>query len=155
MGTERSLVLLKPDTLQRRLMGALVGRFEQKGLKFIGMKMLMVTKELAAEHYADHVDKYFYPPLEQFVTSGPSLAMVLEGPDAISVIRAMLGKTNGRESVPGTIRGDYGMSQQMNLLHGSDSIESAEREIAIYFDDNELMSYTNTLESWVCADNEK
>lgn len=155
MATERTFVVLKPDAVQRRLVGELYGRFEQKGLKVVGLKMLRVTKELSRQHYAEHVERPFYPLLEEFITSGPVIAMVLEGPEAITVIRTMLGTTNGREAPPGTIRGDFGSSRQMNLVHGSDGPDAASREIGIYFRDDELMDYEPTLAGWVCADDEK
>ena len=155
MATERTLILLKPDALQRRLAGKLLGRIEDKGLKVVGMKMLRVTPELAKEHYVEHVAKPFYPLLEEFITSGPVVALVAEGPDAISVVRTMMGPTNGRDAAPGTIRGDYGLSQQMNLMHGSDGHEAAQREIGIYFSSDELLDYDTTLGGWVCAADEK
>ena len=151
---ERTLVLLKPDCVQRRLMGRILSRFEEKGFNVIAMKMMQVTPELSRQHYAEHVNKSFYPLLEEFITSGPVVAMVAEGPEAIVVVRNMMGSTNGRESAPGTIRGDYGLSRQMNLMHGSDSPEAAAREIGIYFDTAELCDYTPTLAGWVCADDE-
>ena len=155
MATERSLILIKPDAVQRRLAGQLIGRLEDKGLKIVGMKMLRVTKELSREHYAEHVEKPFYPLLEEFITSGPVIALVAEGPQAITVVRDMMGPTNGREAAPGTIRGDFGLSRQMNLMHGSDGPEAAVREIGIYFDSEELLDYETTLGGWVCADDEK
>ncbi len=155
MATERSFVLFKPDTVQRRLVGELYSRFERRGLKIVGLKMLSVTKELAARHYAEHLQKPFYPLLEEFITAGPVIALVVEGPEAISVVRTMLGSTNGREAAPGTIRGDYGISRQMNLVHGSDGPDAAAREIAIYFSEDELVDYEPTLGWWVCADDEK
>ena len=155
MATERTLVLFKPDAVQRRLVGELYSRFERKGLKVVGLKMLNVTQELARQHYAEHVSKSFYPLLEEFITSGPVVALALEGPEAISVVRGMMGSTNGRESALGTIRGDYGVSRQMNLVHGSDGPEAAARELAIYFGDGELLDYETTLGGWVCADDEK
>jgi nucleoside-diphosphate kinase len=155
MATERTFVIIKPDAVQRRLVGELYSRFERKGLKTVGLKMLQVTKELAQKHYEEHLERPFYPLLEEFITSGPVVAMVLEGPEAISVVRAMLCATNGREAPLGTIRGDYGVSRQMNLVHGSDGPEAAAREIAIYFSDAELCDYDTTLGDWVCADDEK
>jgi nucleoside-diphosphate kinase len=155
MATQRSLILIKPDALQRRLAGTLITRLEQKGLKLIGLKMLQVTEELSREHYAEHVEKPFYPLLEEFITSGPVIALVAEGPEVVSVVRGMMGPTNGRDAAPGTIRGDFGVSRQMNLMHGSDSPEAAEREIGIYFSPNELLEYPATLGGWVCADDEK
>ena len=155
MAVERSFVLLKPDAVARRLMGEVLGRFESKGLKIVGMKMLNVTPELSKQHYAEHVHKPFYPMLEEFITSGPVVAVALEGPGAIAVIRAMLGSTNGRESALGTIRGDFGMSRQMNLVHGSDGPEAAARELAIYFKPEELLSYSTSLDPWTYAGDEK
>ena len=155
MATERSLILLKPDAVQRRLVGKLITRLEEKGLKLIGLKMLRVTKELSRKHYAEHVNKGFYPLLEDFITSGPVVALVAEGPEAVAVVRAMMGPTNGRQAPPGTIRGDYGLSRQMNLMHGSDGVEAAAKEIAVYFRPEELLSYETTLGGWVCADDEK
>ncbi len=155
MATERSLILFKPDCVQRRLAGQLLTRIEDKGMKILGMKMLQVTEELASRHYAEHVDKPFYPLLEAFITSGPVIALVVEGPEAISVMRNLMGPTNGRDAAPGTIRGDYGASRQMNLIHGSDGPEAAAREIGIYFADAELCDHEPTLEPWVCADDER
>jgi nucleoside-diphosphate kinase len=155
MAIERSFVLLKPDAVARRLMGEIIGRFEAKGLKIIGMKMLSVSAALSKQHYAEHVHKPFYPLLEEFITSGPVVAMAVEGPQAISVIRAMLGSTNGREAGLGTIRGDFGLSRQMNLVHGSDGPEAAARELAIYFQPEELLSYSTSLDPWTCAPDEK
>lgn len=155
MAVERSFVLLKPDAVARRLLGEILGRFEAKGLKIVGMKMLTVTPELSKKHYEEHVHKPFYPLLEEFITSGPVVALAIEGPGAIAVIRAMLGSTNGREAPLGTIRGDFGMSRQMNLVHGSDSPAAAQRELAIYFKPEELISYTSSLDPWSYANDEK
>ncbi|MEW4488264.1 nucleoside-diphosphate kinase [Thalassoglobus sp. JC818] len=154
MALEKSLILLKPDAVQRRLCGEIISRLEKKGLKLVGMRMLVVTKELAAKHYEEHVEKPFYPLLEEFITSGPVVAIVVQGPEAVSVVRGMMGKTNGRESAPGTIRGDFGLSRQVNLIHGSDSPEAADRETAIYFQPEELVEYAPSLDSWVCASDE-
>ena len=155
MATERTLILVKPDGVNRRLIGRIITRLEDKGLKLVGLKLLQVTQELSREHYAEHVEKPFYPLLEEFITSGPVTAMVAEGPEAIGVVRTMLGSTNGREAAPGTIRGDYGVSRQMNLVHGSDGPEAAAREVKLYFDDDELVDYEPTLSGWVCAVDEK
>jgi nucleoside-diphosphate kinase len=155
MATERTLVLFKPDAVQRRLVGELYSRFERKGLKVVGLKLLRVTPELAKQHYAEHVTKGFYPLLESFITSGPVVALALEGPEAVSVVRAMMGSTNGRQAPSGTIRGDYGVSRQMNLVHGSDSTEAAAKELAVYFRPEELLTYETTLAEWVCASDEK
>lgn len=151
---ERTLILFKPDCVQRRLSGKLLARLEDKGLKIVGMKMLRITNELSARHYAEHVSKPFYPLLEQFITSGPVIALVAEGPQAVAVVRAMMGPTNGAQAAPGTIRGDYGVSRQMNLMHGSDSTDAAKREIEVYFRPDELISYETTLREWVCAPDE-
>ena len=152
---ERTLVLVKPDGVQRGLIGEVISRLERRGLKLVAMKLMLVDDALARQHYAEHVDKLFYPLLEEFITSGPVVAMVVEGPEAIAVVRAMMGPTNGREALPGTIRGDYGLSRQMNLMHGSDGPDAAEREIGIYFDPAELIDDNPTLGGGVCADDEK
>lgn len=151
---ERTFILLKPDCVQRRLMGDVVSRFEAKGLNFVAMKMLQITPELAKQHYAEHVEKGWYPNLEGFITGGPVVAAVLEGLDAIRVVREMLGATNGLNAAPGTIRGDFSSSQQMNLVHGSDGSESAAREIALYFDDSEICGYEPTITKWMRAADE-
>lgn len=142
---QKTLVLLKPDCVQRRLMGEVIGRFENKGLNIVGMKMLRVSPALAKQHYAEHVSKPFYPGLEAFITSAPIVALAVEGLEAIRVVRDMLGATSGLKAAPGTIRGDYSSSRQMNLVHASDSEESAARELALYFDASELCDYTPTL----------
>ncbi|MFO1064661.1 MAG: nucleoside-diphosphate kinase [Pirellulales bacterium] len=138
---ERSLVLLKPDCVERRLMGQVISRFESKGLNIVGLKMLRVTPELSKQHYAEHVSKPFYKSLEDFITSAPIVALAVEGLDAIRVIREMLGATNGLKAAPGTIRGDYSSSRQMNLVHASDSPESAARELALYFAPTEICEH--------------
>lgn len=138
---QRSLVLLKPDCVERRLMGQVIARFEAKGLNIVGMKMLRVTPELSKQHYAEHVAKPFYPSLEAFITSAPIVALAVEGLEAIQLIRDMLGATNGIKAAPGTIRGDYSSSRQMNLVHASDSPESAARELALYFKPNEFCDH--------------
>ncbi|RMF40286.1 MAG: nucleoside-diphosphate kinase [Planctomycetota bacterium] len=138
---QRTLVLLKPDCVQRRLIGQIISRFENKGLNIVAMKMLRVTPELARQHYAEHVDKPFYRSLEDFITSAPIVAMAIEGLDAIRVVRDMLGATNGLNAAAGTIRGDYSSSRQMNLVHASDGPESAVRELQLYFSANEFCDY--------------
>lgn len=155
MPAERTLVLLKPDAVARRLCGEILARFERKGLKIAGMKMLQVTPELSKQHYAEHVSKPFYPLLESFITSGPVVALALEGPEAVTVVRGMMGSTNGRQSAPGTIRGDLGLSRQMNLVHGSDSAEAAAKELAIYFRPDELLTYASPLEDLTSAADER
>jgi nucleoside-diphosphate kinase len=132
---ERTLVLLKPDAVRRGLVGEILSRFEHKGLAIVALEHQTITAEQADRHYADHVEKDFYPPLRDFVTSGPLVALVLEGDQAIDVVRASNGATDGRKAAPGTIRGDYSLSNRENLVHGSDSPESAVREIAIWFPD--------------------
>lgn len=145
---ERSLVLLKPDTVQRGLIGELIGRLEDKGLKIAGMKLMEVDEGLAKEHYKEHVEKDFFSDLFDFITSGPIVAMVVEGNQAISVIRKMMGATNPFEAKPGTIRGDYGLDLTKNLVHGSDSPESAEREIDLFFSKEEILDYELTEKRW-------
>jgi nucleoside-diphosphate kinase len=130
---QRTLVLLKPDTVRRGLVGEVLSRFEAKGLRIVAMEQRHIDAATADQHYAEHVEKAFYPPLRDFVTSGPLVALVLEGDEAIEVVRALNGATDGRKAAPGTIRGDLSMSNRENLVHGSDSPESAAREIALWF----------------------
>ena len=151
---ERTLILLKPECVQRRLMGPIIARFEEKGLNFVGMKLMQITPELAKQHYAEHVEKGWYPTLEKFITGGPVLAAVLEGLEAIRVVREMLGATSGLNAAPGTIRGDYSSSRQMNLVHGSDGPEAAQREIELYFRPEELVDNTPTITPWLRAADE-
>ena len=152
---ERTLVLLKPDCVQRRLMGKVLSRFEEKGLNVIGLKMLQVTPQLAKTHYAEHVQKPFYPGLEQFITASPIVAMVVEGLEVIRVVRDMLGATSGLKAAAGTIRGDYSSSRQMNLVHASDGPDAAAKEIALYFKPEEILPYEPTLIGWFKAGDEK
>ena len=152
---ERTLVLLKPDCVQRRLMGKVLSRFEEKGLNVIGLKMLQVTPQLAKTHYAEHVNKPFYPGLEKFITASPIVAMVVEGLEVIRVVREMLGATSGLKAAAGTIRGDYSSSRQMNLVHASDGPEAATKEIALYFKPEEILPYEPTLIDWFKAGDEK
>ena len=151
---QRTLILLKPDCVQRRLMGEVLARFERKGLNFVAMKLLRITPELAKRHYAEHTAKAWYPTLEAFITGGPVLAAVVEGLDAIRVVRDMLGATNGLQAAPGTIRGDYSSSRQMNLVHGSDGDEAATREIALYFNPEEIVDDSPTIAKWLRAADE-
>jgi nucleoside-diphosphate kinase len=148
---ERTLILLKPDCVQRRLVGRVIARFEDKGLNIIAMKMMRVTQDLARNHYAEHVNKAWYPALEGFITGGPIVAAVVEGLEAIRVVREMLGTTSGLKAAPGTIRGDYSSSRQMNLVHGSDGPEAAAREIALYFRDEEICAYQPSISTWLRA----
>lgn len=142
---QRSLVLLKPDCVERRLIGTIISRFEAKGLNIVAMKMLRVTPDLAKQHYAEHVSKPFYPSLEEFIISAPIVALAVEGLDVIRLIRDMLGATNGLNALPGTIRGDFSSSRQMNLVHASDSPESAARELKLYFAENEFCNHAPLL----------
>jgi nucleoside-diphosphate kinase len=151
---ERTLILLKPDCVQRRLMGEVIGRFEKKGLNIIAMKMLQVTPELAKQHYAEHVDKPFYPGLEAFITGAPVVAMVIEGLEVIRVVREMLGATSGLKAAAGTLRGDLSSSRQMNLVHASDGPEAAAREMDLYFSAEEICAYSPTLTPWMKASDE-
>ncbi len=132
-GLERSLVLIKPDAVRRGLVGGILGRFERKGLLVEAMELRSMDAKLADEHYADHVDKAFYPPLKEFMTSGPLVALVLAGDEVIEVVRAMIGATDGRKAAAGTIRGDLSLSNRENLVHASDSPESAKRELGLWF----------------------
>ena len=130
---QQTLVLLKPDAVERRLVGEILGRFERKGLTLTALKLMQITPEFSKRHYAEHVLKPFYVGLEAYITSGPVVAAILEGPEAIKVVRAMVGPTNGIDAPAGTIRGDFSLSPQQNLVHASDSPESAEREIELFF----------------------
>ena len=151
---QRTLVLLKPDCVQRRLMGMIIKRFEDKGLNIVAMKMIRVTPELSRQHYAEHVEKPFYPSLEEFITSAPVVAMAIDGLEVITVVRDMLGATSGLKASAGTIRGDYSSSRQMNLVHASDSEESATRELELYFKEEELCSYDPVATAFMRAGDE-
>jgi len=146
---QRTLVLLKPDAVARRLVGRIVGRFEEKGLWLVAMKLATPSKATAEKHYAEHASKPFFGDLLGFITSSPIVAMVLEGPDAIELVRTMVGKTKVTEAAPGTIRGDFALSTQQNLVHASDSPESAAREICIWFQSSELVDYKPCDGLWV------
>jgi len=146
---ERTVVILKPDCVQRQLVGEVVARFERKGLKIVAMKMLRVSDEMAHRMYAEHDGKHFHAALVAFVTSSPVVAMVLEGPRALAVCRGLLGPTDGKAAPPGTIRGDFGHSSRNNLLHASDSAESAKRETAIFFAPAEILEYDLSIAPWV------
>jgi len=151
---ERTLILLKPDCVQRRLMGRVLARLEDKGLNIIAMKMMCVTPELAKKHYSEHVKKDWYPALEGFITGGPIVAAVIEGLEAIRVVREMLGATSGLKAAPGTVRGDFSSSRQMNLVHGSDGYEAAKREIELYFNSDEICANELTITPWLRAGDE-
>ena len=148
MAMERTYLMVKPDGVQRGLVGEIMSRFEKKGLKLVAAKLMVIPKETAEKHYAEHKDKKFFPSLISYITSGPVFAMVWEGENAVQVCRNIMGKTNPQESAPGTIRGDYCMVTGVNIIHGSDSPESAAREIGIFFKPEELCSYDRTLDKW-------
>jgi len=139
---ERTLILIKPDAVRRGLIGEIICRLEAKGLKIVGMKMLRFDAPLAAAHYAEHVKKDFYPALRDFITSGPTAALAVEGPDVVALTRALIGATRHTEAAPGTIRGDFAWSTTENLVHGSDSKERAEIELRLFFRDDELFEWT-------------
>ncbi|MCL6598416.1 nucleoside-diphosphate kinase [Alicyclobacillus macrosporangiidus] len=148
MATEKTFVMVKPDGVQRGLIGEVVSRFERKGLKLVGAKLMSVSQSLAEQHYAEHKERPFFKDLVSFITSSPVFAMVWEGENAIAIARSMMGKTNPAEAAPGTIRGDYGLSIGMNIIHGSDSPASAEREIALWFG-GDLLSYERSVDVWL------
>jgi len=137
---ERTLIIIKPDGVQRRLIGDIIGRIERKGLKIVAMKLMEVSRELAEKHYAVHEGKPFYESLVSFITSGPVVPMAVEGPNAITVMRKLMGKTFGFDAEPGTIRGDFGVSTQYNLAHGSDAPETAQKELALWFEADEFVT---------------
>lgn len=151
---QRTLIILKPDCIQRRLVGRVMQRFEEKGLSIAAMKLMHIPRGLAEEHYAPHKGKPFYPGLIDYVTSGPVVVMVLQGNRSIEIARTLMGKTFGYEAAPGTIRGDFGASRSYNLVHGSDSPESAETEIALYFSGDELLDYAQAGTEWVFPKND-
>ena len=149
---QRTLVLAKPDAVQRGLIGEILGRFERKGLKVVGLRLLAVPRPMAEEHYAVHAGKHFYDGLVEFITSGPVAAIALEGPDAIAVVRRMVGKTMPNEAEPGTIRGDLGISGLRNLIHASDAPETAEAELALWFGADALSDYARDVDAWIVAE---
>ena len=149
MATERTFAMLKPDAVQRGVIGEIITRFECRGLKIIAMKMMRIDPALAERHYAEHIGKGFYPGLVQFITAGPVVPMVLEGKNAISMVRTMMGATDPQKSAPGTIRGDFAIDLGRNIIHGSDGPESAKREIGLFFSDAEMQTYTRAEDSWV------
>ncbi len=146
---ETTLIILKPDAVQRGLMGRIISRFEDKGLQIIGMKMMRISDDLAAEHYAMHKDKPFYHGLVSFMTSSPVVVMAVHGKGAIAVCRKMMGATFGANAEPGSIRGDFGVSNSFNLIHGSDSPKAAEEELHRFFSEDELHPYGRAIDSWV------
>ncbi|RLF28269.1 MAG: nucleoside-diphosphate kinase [Thermoplasmata archaeon] len=149
MDKERTFVMIKPDAVQRGLIGEIVTRFEKKGIKIVGMKMIKVSRELAEKHYGVHKGKPFFEPTVNYIVSSPVVAMVLEGVNVIETVRKMMGKTDPQEAGPGTIRGDYGQFIGRNIIHGSDSKETAEFEIKLWFNKEELCDYTRIDEEWL------
>ncbi|WP_100010796.1 nucleoside-diphosphate kinase [Lentibacillus sediminis] len=146
---EKTFLMVKPDGVQRNLVGEIVGRLEAKGFKLAGAKLMNITDELAKTHYGEHKDKPFFGELVDFITSGPVFAMVWEGENVIGTAREMMGKTNPQEAAPGTIRGDFGVTVGKNIIHGSDSAESASREISLFFDQADILSYTKQDSEWI------
>ncbi len=149
MAMERTLVIIKPDAVQRGLIGEITARFERRGLKIAAMRFETVSRETAEEHYSEHKGKPFYEGLVEYITSSPSVLMVLEGPDAIAITRATMGATKPAEASPGTIRADFGLMIGRNLVHGSDSDESAKREIGIFFGGGGIVEYEREVDTWV------
>jgi len=143
--------MVKPDGVQRGFVGEVVGRFEKKGIKIVALKLMRITPELAELHYAEHKGKTFFADLVSFITSGPVAAMVLEGENVVAMVRTMMGATNPKDSAMGTIRGDFGMTIDKNIIHGSDSPDSAVREIGNFFADYEIVTYTLVNEEWIYA----
>ncbi|MEM0350570.1 MAG: nucleoside-diphosphate kinase [Archaeoglobaceae archaeon] len=146
---ERTFVMVKPDGVQRGLIGEIISRLERKGLKIVAIKMLKITKEMAERHYEEHKSKPFFSSLVSYISSGPVVAMVVEGKNAVKVVRKLVGATNPAEAEPGTIRGDFGLDLGRNVVHASDSISSAEREIKLFFSDEEIVSYERVIDAWV------
>ena len=146
---ERTLVLVKPDGVQRGLVGEVISRFEGTGLKVTGLKFIRISNELAARHYAEHEGKPFYDGLISFITSSPSVAMVLEGSNAVSNVRKLMGVTDPSESLPGTIRGDFGLDLGRNVVHGSANPQDAAREVSLFFDESEIASYERAVDPWI------
>jgi nucleoside-diphosphate kinase len=146
---ERSLVLIKPDAVQRGLAGTIIGRLERRGLRIVAMKMIQMDKALAQRHYAVHQNKPFFNDLVKFITSSPIIAAVFEGKNAVEVIRQTMGETNAAKALPGTIRGDFGIDLQQNLVHGSDSVENAAKEISTFFSPEEILDYSRDIDRWV------
>jgi nucleoside-diphosphate kinase len=146
---QTTLIILKPDCVQRGLMGDVVSRFERKGLRIVGGKFMQVPEDVARRHYAEHEGKPFFPSLLSFITSSPVLVLAIRGNNAVEICRTLIGPTNGAQAAPGTIRGDFGMNNSTNLVHGSDSPESAERELALWFDATELHDWERDGQAWI------
>ena len=150
--SERSLVIIKPDAVQRGLIGEIVARYERRGLKVAAMKFEQVSGEIAEQHYGEHKGKPFYAGLVEYITSAPSVLMVIEGPDAVGIVRKMNGATKPSEAEPGTIRADFGLTIGRNLVHASDSVENAAREVEIFFGDGGIVDYTRAIDAWIIED---
>ena len=148
---ERTLIIFKPDAINRLLVGRILARFEDKGLRIVAMKLQQSPREQVEKHYEVHRERPFYQSLVDFMTSGPVILAVLEGPQAISVVRRLLGATDGREAAPGTIRGDFGLDKQYNLVHASDGPETARKEIELFFAPEEIVSYTRAADRWIVS----
>jgi nucleoside-diphosphate kinase len=146
---ERTLILAKPDAVQRGLIGEIVSRFERRGLQIVGMKLMSVSTSLAREHYREHVGKPFFKVLVDYITSTPVVAMVVEGPSAVEICRTTIGATNPVAATPGSIRGDFGVQIGRNLVHGSDSVKSAKREMKLFFKASELVNYKRSAQRWI------
>lgn len=149
MSAERTLIIVKPDGVQRGLVSEILGRFERRGLKIAALKFMQIDRELAERHYAVHVGKFFYDELVAYITSGPVVVAVLEGPKVIEIVRSMIGKTRPNEAVGGTIRGDFAVEGLRNLIHASDAPETATEEIDLYFRDGEVVKYSRAIDHWV------
>ena len=149
MSAERTLIIVKPDGVQRGLVSEILGRFERRGLKIAALKFMQIDRELAERHYAVHVGKFFYDELVAYITSGPVVVAVLEGPKVIEIVRSMIGKTRPNEAVGGTIRGDFAVEGLRNLIHASDAPETATEEIGLYFRDGEVVAYSRAIDHWV------
>ena len=152
MELERTLIIVKPEGVQRGLVGQVLARFEAKGLKVVALKLMRISTDLAERHYAEHQGKPFYPGLVRHITSSPVVVGVLEGPGAIAITRTMMGPTNPANANPGTIRGDYGLDVGLNIIHGSDGPESAQREIGLFFEDSDMVGYTRATDPWVVGE---
>lgn len=146
---EKTFLMVKPDGVQRELIGEIVSRFEKKGFQLVGAKLMNISNELAEEHYGEHKERPFFGELVEFITSGPVFAMVWQGENVIATARQMMGATNPKDAAPGTIRGDFGVTVGKNIIHGSDSPESAKREISLFFNEAELVEYSKLINSWV------
>jgi len=149
--TERTLVLVKPDGVQRQLTGRILARYEERGLKIVGLKLVQVDRAVAEQHYAAHREKPFFTGLVDFITSSPLVALALEGPNAIAVVRAINGATRPHEAAPGTIRGDFALETAQNIVHASDGPEAATTELGLWFEDAELLAYDRDIDRWVLA----